>query len=155
MPEACKFIEVEIEDNPTIENGEVVGGSVEINEYDPCGRIADHRVVLEIEGVGRRQEFLCCQHRTQTVEEIFHNDHCGVTLVEDRIIGAKYICQVVPMGMAVYAYRIIITSQSGSHTLPLMMLEATTAPAAKLEAQEKTEAFRIRNEGPDGRHNHA
>lgn len=154
MPEACKFIEVEIEDAPTVEGGEIVGGHVEVNEYPPCGRIADHRVVLVIEGVGERVEFLCCRHRTQTVEEIFHNDHCGVTLKADHIIGATYICQVVPMGLMVYAYRIVITSQNGTHTLPLMMLEATTATAAKLEATAKTEALRIRAEGDEG-HDHA
>lgn len=137
MPKAtCTYEEVEFTD-PYIEGGEQYPWSMDV--LPPCERIADHKLTLKVEGLAEHTvQNLCCQHRKATIDEIQHGGALGVSVLYDQLLDPSFSCQVIAM-QGGYAYEVTVRTCNGSHTMPKVMLEATTPDEAWAEAAEKVE----------------
>jgi hypothetical protein len=117
---------------------------------EPCGKPASHRLELVIEGLAnKRQDFLCCEHRAQTLDEIMSSEFCGVIVTEDQPLAPTVTGRVYWYNGS-WVYQVTVVSNGGTTTvMPPVKLAAATLAGAELEAAEKIEALQrlVREDG--------
>lgn len=111
---------------------------------DSCPRVADHEVIVAIEGREEwHTEHLCCFHRSALIDEVMSSELLGIEIIADLIMQPVFDWSV-RQGPEGWECVVVVTSGAtgARHTLPPARLHSTNRVAASIEAAAQVNRLR-------------
>lgn len=111
----------------------------DVMDFWRCHKQAIHRLVLHIEGVGDRQELLCCEHRAVTVEDIAHGANLGVAVDVDNYLVPPKVSAKVWLKAGCWVYQVIVVEEYDPPPNPAKLTDSRAAGYIEIHGDESWE----------------